>query len=134
MPMTSEVRLFQFQLCGSEIPKWKSKGTKFCNPGCKFKFEKQKKEKRKAANPKTSTGNILHQCLANALDAAIPCKCRKRVSDKEAKRLAAEGRAVHYGTRTAVFIEGEPLLIVGKNLKFPRSATIERPMIERSVG
>lgn len=129
--MSAEVRLCL--QCNGEIPKWKSKGTKFCNPGCKFKFE-QEKEKRKAANPKTSTDNILHQCLANALDAAIPCKCRKRVSDKEAKRLVAEGHVVNYKTRSPVFIDGEPLLIVGKHLKFPRAATIERPMIERSVA
>ena len=130
--MSAEVRLCL--QCNGEIPKWKSRGTRFCNPGCKFKFEKQEKEKRKAANPKTSTDNILHQCLANALDAAIPCKCRKRVSDKEAKRLVAEGHVVNYKTRASVFIDGEPLLIVGKHLKFPRAATIERPMIERSVA
>src|SRR6266576_2136329 len=128
--MSAEVRLCQ--LCRSEIPKWKSKGIKFCNPGCKFKCE-QEKEKRKAANPKTSTDNILHQCLANALDVANPCKCRKRVSDKEAKRLVAEGHVVNYKTRASVFIDGEPLLIVGKHLKFPRAATIERPHIQRAT-
>ncbi len=120
-------------LCKGDIPKWKSKGTKFCDPGCKFKFE-QEKEKRKVANPKISSGSILHQCLSNALDAAIPCKCRKRISDKDAKRLVLEGRVVNYKTREPVFIEGQPLLIVGKHLRFPRSATIERPMIERSVA
>jgi len=129
--MSAEVRLCL--LCSGEIPKWKSKGTKFCNPGCKFKFEKQEKEKRKVANPKISLGSILHQCLSNTLDAAIPCKCRKRVSDKEAERLVAEGHVVHYKTRAPVFIDGEPLLIVGKHLKFPRAATIERPHIQRAT-
>ena len=132
--MTSEVRLCQFQLCGSEIPKWKSKGTKFCNPGCKFKFEKQEKEKSRAANPKISSGSLLHQCLSNALDTAIPCKCRKRISDEDAKRLVREGHVVDYKTRAPMFIDGQPLLIVGKHLKFPRAATIERPKIERSVA
>src|SRR6267378_375589 len=134
MPMTSEVRLCQFQLCGSEIPKWKSKGTKFCNPGCKFKFEKQEKEKSRVGNPKISSGSLLHQCLSNALDTAIPCKCRKRISDEDAKRLVREGHVVDYKTRAPMFIDGQPLLIVGKHLKFPRAATIERPMIERSVA
>jgi hypothetical protein len=117
--------------CSGEIPKWKSKGTKFCNPGCKFKF--QEKEKRRVANPKISSGSILHQCLSNALDAAIPCKCRKRVSDKEANRLVSEGHVVNYKTRAPVFIDGEPLLIVGKHLKFPRAATVERPHIQRAT-
>ncbi len=81
-------------LCKGEIPKWKSKGTKFCNPGCKLKFEKQEKEKRKVPNPKISSGSILHQCLPNIVDVAIPCRCRKRVSDEEAKRLVEEGHAV----------------------------------------
>src|SRR5260370_23984043 len=123
MPMTFEVRLCQ--LCSSAIPKWKSKGTKFCNPGCKFKFE-QEKEKRRLVNPKISSGSILHQCLSNALDAAIPCKCRKRISDEDANRLIREGRVVDYKTRAPMFTEGHPLLIVGKHLRFPRSATIER--------
>jgi hypothetical protein len=120
-------------LCKGKIPKWKSKGTKFCNPGCKFKFEKQEKEKRIAANPKTTTGNILHQCLSNALDARVPCKCRKRISDEDAKKLVAKGGAVDYTTRAAVFIEGQPLLITGKHLKFPRAATIEKAHISRAT-
>jgi len=118
--------------CKGEIPKWKSKGTKFCNPGCKSKFE-QEKEKRRVANPKISSGIVLHQCLSNALDAAIPCKCRKRISDKDAKSLALEGHVVDYKTRAPVFIDGEPLLIVGKHLKAPRAATIERPHVQRAT-
>jgi hypothetical protein len=129
MTTDSEVRLCQ--LCSCEIPKWKAKGARFCSPGCKFKFEKQKKEKR---NPRLSTGSVLHQCLSNPLDAKVPCRCRKRISDEDAKRLVREGHVVDYKTRISMFTEGQPLLIVGKHLRFPRSATIERPMIERSVA
>ena len=118
--------------CNGEIPKWKSKGTKFCNPGCKLRFE-QEKEKRRVTNPNISSGIILHQCLSNALDSAVPCRCRKKISDENAKRLVLEGHVVDYKTRAPVFTEGQPLLIVGKHLKFPRSATIERPHIQRAT-
>jgi hypothetical protein len=129
--MSAEVRLCL--QCSGEIPKWKSKGTKFCNPGCKFKFEKQEKEKRRTADPRKTQGSILHQCLPNIVDVAIPCRCRKRVSDKEAKQFIEEGHVVNYGSRLPVFIEGRALLVVNKHLRFPRSATIERPHIQRAT-
>jgi len=47
--------------------------------------------------------------------------------------LVLEGRVVDYKNRTPVFTEGQPLLIVGKHLKFPRAATIERPHAERAT-
>jgi hypothetical protein len=133
--MSSEKRVCLF--CSSEIPKWRAKNTKHCSIKCKVgwteKENQRKKEERKAANPKTTTGSILHQCLSNALDAAIPCKCRKRISDEDAKKLVAKGGAVDYTTRAAVFVDGQPLLITGKHLKFPRAATIERPHAERAT-
>jgi hypothetical protein len=71
--MISEERVCE--LCGSQIPKWKSKGTKFCGAKCKLDF----REKKKAT--KRTTGPILHACLSNVSDPAKSyCLCKKRLT------------------------------------------------------
>jgi hypothetical protein len=124
MTIDSEVRICVN--CGSEIPKWKAKGTKVCSAKCKF----EQKTNKKAT--KYNSGPLLHACLFNILDAPKDsCLCRKRLTDKQAQRMIANGEAVDFKTRLPVYEEGADLLVAGKNLKFPRAATIETAHVER---
>ena len=118
------------EVCSSEIPKWKSKGTTVCSVTCRFE---RRKQKVKEANEKRKiTGSVLHSCLDNGLGLSpIKCLCRKRINDAEAQRLVDVGDAVHFMTRLPKFVTGEPLLIVGKRIRTPRSATLDRTNLER---
>jgi len=123
------------EVCSSVIPEWKAKNVSTCSVRCKFQLKQakaqSKRKERIEKNPKRSLGSVLHSCLANSLDPAKPCRCRKRVIDDEASRLVAKGEAVNFESRLAEFIEGAPILLVGRSLKFPRSATLEKAHLQR---
>jgi hypothetical protein len=124
--MISEERVCE--LCSGQIPKWKAKGTKVCSAKCKFEIKEAKRLSKR------TIGSLLHACLSNVLDPAKPhCVCKMRLSDEQARRMVAKGEAVSFDNRTSEYFEGAALLVTGKNLKFPRAATIERPHIERLV-
>ena len=128
------------EVCNQEIPKWKSKGVTVCSVACRFERRKQKvKEanaKRKPIQAKKN-GVLFHDCVfggGGGVDPFVPerCKCKKTVSEEQAKRLIARGDALDFATRMAVFAEG-PIVQIGKLLRTPRSATIESAHISRLV-
>jgi hypothetical protein len=123
-------------VCEKEIPKWKAKNATCGSFSCKTKRKKQWQQnaapKRK---PESMDGSVLHTCLANALDPVKPsCRCKKQITDDEGKSLVAKGGAVNFKTRLALFVVGDPILLVGRSLRTPRSATIERSHIEKSLS
>jgi hypothetical protein len=126
------------EVCNQEIPKWKSKGTTVCSVGCRFE---RRERKRKEANAKRKpikakrSGVLFHDCVfggGGGIDPFMPerCKCKKMVSEEWAKSLIARGEALDFETRTPAFTGGS-IVQIGKLLRTPRSATIERPHLER---
>jgi len=102
---------------------------------CKFVARERQVDKKKGERRAVKTkilGNLLHNCLTNAANPETKrCFCRTRINDEEARRLIENGDAVNFDSRSPVFIEGAPLLVVGKVKKTPRSATVEQCHMER---
>ncbi len=134
------------EVCSSDIPKWKSAGTTVCSIGFKFKRREQKrkearaklKEKRESSRSKQNGSVIFHSCIfggGEGVDPFVPerCNCRKLVSEDQAKSLIARGEALDFETRTPVFADGA-IVQIGKLLRTPRSATVEKAHVERLVG
>jgi hypothetical protein len=126
------------EVCPSEIPTWKSAGTTVCSIGCRFKRKDQKRQKAQAelkdkrkATQKDSV--VFHSCLYyGGIDPFVQerCRCRKKVSEKTAKNLVAQGEAVDLDSRLPAFT-GRAIVQIGKVKRTPRVPTLEKPHCER---
>jgi hypothetical protein len=134
------------EVCNQEIPKWRSKSATVCSFGCQLKRRAEKrqeaaekrKEKRKTERKVKAKDSVLfHDCIfggGGGIDPFVPwrCKCRKLVSEEKAQSLIARGEALDFETRTPVFAGGA-IVQIGKLLRTPRSATVEKAHVARLV-
>jgi hypothetical protein len=139
--MSAEVRLCL--QCRSHISSMRR--GKFCNRECRDLYAKLVRlggkeigiRKRECAAVRT--GFVLfHNCIPGGgagLDPFFPelCRCRKTVTMEKAKILVARGEAIDFATRKP-FFDDRAIAQVGKLLRTPRSASIEKSHVERSVG
>jgi hypothetical protein len=127
------------EVCSSDIPKWKSKGTTVCSVGCRFKRKDQRRQKARAElkeKRKTTQRDfiIFHNCIYyGGIDPFVPerCRCRKTVSEETARSLVARGEAVDLQSRLPIFEVGQAIVQVGKVLRTPRVPTLEVAHFER---
>lgn len=134
--------------CGQELSVMS--GSKKCSD-CRSRDQEIKKQTRSEAarqrfEPERlrreaelrQLGRVLfHSCIANICDAAPPrCGCRKWVTVDKAKELIRQGLAVDWISREACFHlkNGGDIVTSSKLKRCPRSATIEKSHIERSLS
>ena len=130
--------------CAGRISSLRRSGTKFCSKTCgaldKRNGSRAGKElslSKRAVTAKRKGQFLLHSCIPGGGAGLDPfdsdrCKCRKLLTERQATALVARGEAVDFDTRTEVFNE-RSLVLIGKLLRTPRSATCERPHVERLV-
>ena len=128
--------------CGGPISSMRR--GKFCNRDCGDIYRKLVQQggreigivKRECAA--VQSGYVLfHNCIPGGgagLDPFIPerCSCRKTVSFEKAKSLVARGEALDCETRKP-FFNDRSIVQIGKLLRTPRSMSIEKANIQRSV-
>src|SRR5260370_3869728 len=128
--------------CGSPISSMRR--GKFCNRDCGDVYRQLAKQggreigivKRECAAVRS--GYVLfHNCIPGGgagLDPFVPelCRCRKTISFEKAKSLVARGEALDFETRKQ-FFNDRAIVQIGKMLRTPRSMSIEKANIQRSV-
>lgn len=141
MSEAADARLCLF--CGGSISLMRAARSKFCSKDCGQKYRKQEKDggkelalkyKEREARAQGRMEMLVHSCLANPLDPFVPanCRCHFWLSYDDAEMLIKSGDAVDFASRRSIWCQ-HPILLTGVVKKAPRSATIERPHIERML-
>ena len=138
--MSSEARVCL--QCAVRISSLRRSGTKFCSKTCGALNKRNVRQSGKklsltrlSIKTKKNGSVLFHDCIfggGGGVDPFVPerCKCKKTISEEKAQSLIARGEALDFESRMPVFTGGA-IVQVGKLLRTPRSATVEKAHVER---
>ena len=101
----------------------------YCSRSCHDEAVKARRNVGKEV-PTAPTGSLIHSCHSADLNEPLPlkCSCRKRVNDDQLKQMIRDSEVIEIFGRPGEYC------YTGRRKKTPRTPTIEKSHIERSVA
>jgi hypothetical protein len=126
----SPVRLCE--CCQSPIPSMRGSRAKFCTSQCSHRQGAAKHRKGRDASLV-----LVHSCLSSEYDNfdARKCRCKLQLGDQKIEDLFKQNAARNLDPehRQSVIWDRSDVLLVGKRVRTPRGASIERAHIFRGI-